>query len=425
MRALAVCGLSGLLRAAGAGGGAPPKPGATGTGVGYRGFLGRGYDIMESDLWTFEDVRPTEFYRLDIPDACFQKWPCPRTEAAEANFFDSIADFSRSFYSSFGIRLEGRLMGIEGSLSASMQKSLAQYGESTRSILDVRISKRASCYHMRGECAFDPGSLNPIVLDVIETLPVDSADAKAMALWDRRFIQRFGTHVSLDSVHGARVKIIATSNSSQEGMEHFLRSAVHAYISSDWGEHIGGKLAISPENEQLDNRSLAQTSYSVRCSAIGGSTAQSPCIKVEQLKTDTEAHGVGDRLEEFFLSESLSDGRSVLSMLLEEMAYVLDRMGYTNHSRTLTKASEYRRCRWPFHWAKIGEEEHGCKCQLTCQNSGEVDEDSCTCKFPSDEFRGRTGANRSQPFGTCQMGPASCGQGARHRTLDSTCALPI
>jgi hypothetical protein len=380
---------------------------------------------MESDLWAFEDVRPTDFYRPDIPDACFQKWPCPRTEAAEAKFFDSVADFSRSFYSSFGIRLEGRLMDIEGSLSFSMQKSLAQYGESTRGILDVRISKRASCYHMRGECAFDPGSLNPIVLDVIETLPVDSADAKTMALWDKRFIQRFGTHVSLDSVHGTQVKIIATSNSNQEGMEHFLRSALHGYISSDWGEHIGGELAISPKSEELDNRSLAEISYSVRCSAIGGSTAQSPCIKVEQLKTDTEAHVVGDRLNDFLLSESSNDGSSILSMFLEEMADVLDRMGYTNHSRTLTKASEYRRCRWPFHWAKIGEGEHGCKCQLTCQNGGEIDDGSCTCKPPSDELRGWTGANRSQPLGACQVGPASCGQGAVYRAVDSTCAPPI
>merc|ERR1711920_538935 len=77
---------------------------------------------------------------------------------------------------------------------------------------------------------------------------------------------------------------------------------------------------------------------------------------------------------------------------------------------TLTKANEYHRCRWPYGWKKTGEEEHGCKCDLTCQNGGEIDEDSCTCKCPADEFHGWTGVDCSQPFGTCQVGPNSGNQ---------------
>jgi len=407
MRAFAVCGLAvcGLARL-----------GTPGVGVERRGFLGKGYGTMQTDLWTLESVHPTEFYRPDIPDTCFREWTCPRTEAVEVKFFDSVADFSRSFYSSFGIQLTGELMGIEGSLSASMQKSLAQYGENTKGILEMRISKRASCYYMRAECAFDPGNLNPTVLDIIATLPVDSANATAMELWDKGFIQRFGTHVSLDSVHGAQLKVIATSNSNQEGMEHFLKSAMQAYMSLHCGDHICGELAISSKDEEFDNRSLAEISYAVRCSAIGGSTAQSPCINVEQHKTDMEAH----RLKDFFQSENLIGDKPVLTMFLEGIENIFNRMGYSNYSHALAKAGEYRRCRWPFHWAKTREEGHACKCQLTCQNGGEIDEDSCTCKPPSDELRGRTGSNRSQPLGTCQADPSSCGRGAGHCAVDGT-----
>jgi len=485
MRALTVCGLAGLLRAAGARGEVPPQscvaeqlllqlPAATrlgllrlqqvavegsdvpplpaanetapatttdffdssagggalgtpGAGIKDRSFLGKGYNTMETDLWTFENVYPTEFYRLDIPDTCFRRRQCSRTEVVETNFFDSITDFSRSFYSSFGIQLKGKFMGIEGSLSASMQKSMAQHGESTKAILEMRIYKRGGCYQMRGECAFDPGSLNPMVLDIIESLPVDSDNATVMALWDERFIQRFGTHVSLGSEHGAQVRAIATSNSNQEGMEHFLKSALQADISLDWGEHVGGELAISSENEEVDERNLAETSYSVRCAAIGGDpTAPSPCIKVEQDKVYTEAHVVEDRLKDFFQPGDLDDGRSVFSMYLKEMADILNHMGYTNHFHTLTKANEYHRCRWPFHWAKTGEEEHGCKCNLSCQNGGEVDEESCTCKCPADEFHGWTGTDCSQPFGTCQVGPNSGNQGAARKcAVDNTCASPL
>jgi hypothetical protein len=482
MRALTVSGLAGLLRAAGARDEVPPQPcaaeqlllqlptatrtgllslqqtavegsevppppgtapatttdpfghtadwgdhGTPGTNIVDRSFLGKGYNTMETDLWTFENVYPTEFYRLDLNDTCFRRRTCSRTEVVETNFFDSITDFSRSFYSSFGIQLSGKFMGIEGSLSASMQKSMAQHGESTKAILEMRIYKRGGCYQMRGECAFDPGSLNPKVLDIIESLPVDSDNATVMALWDERFIQRFGTHVSLGSEHGAQVRAIATSDSNQEGMERFLKSALQADISLDWGEHVGGELSISSQNEEVDERSLAETSYSVRCSAIGGDpAAPSPCIKVEQSKTQTEAHVVEDSLRGFFQPEDLDDGRSVFSMYLKEMADIFNHMGYSKYFHTLTKANEYHRCRWPFHWAKTGEEEHGCKCHLTCQNGGEVDEESCTCKCPADEFHGWTGADCSQPFGMCQVGPNSGNQGAaRNCAVDNTCASPL
>merc|ERR1712060_879172 len=33
-----------------------------------------------------------------------------------------------------------------------------------KAILEMRIYKRGGCYQMRGECAFDPGSLNPMAL---------------------------------------------------------------------------------------------------------------------------------------------------------------------------------------------------------------------------------------------------------------------
>merc|ERR1712151_1022002 len=137
---------------------------------------------------------------------------------------------------------------------------------------------------------------------------------------------------------------------NQEGMERFLKSALQADISLDWGEHVGGELAINSSNEEVDERSLAETSYSVRCSAIGGdTTAPSPCIKVEQGKAYTEAHVVEDSLKDFFQPEDLDDGRSVFSMYLKEMADIFNHMGYSDYFHTLTKANEYHRCRWPFH----------------------------------------------------------------------------
>jgi len=86
---------------------------------------------------------------------------------------------------------------------------------------------------------------------------------------------------------------------------------------------------------------------------------------------------VEDSLKDFFQPEDLDDGRSVFSMYLKEMADIFNHMGYSKYFHTLTKANEYHRCRWPFQWAKTGEEEHGCKCHLTCQNGGELDEESC------------------------------------------------
>merc|ERR1711920_793935 len=61
----------------------------------------------------------------------------------------------------------------------------------------------------------------------------------------------------------------------------------------------GGELAINSSNEEVDERSLAEASYSIRCSAIGGdTTAPSPCIKVEQGKAYTEAQVVEDSLKD-------------------------------------------------------------------------------------------------------------------------------
>jgi hypothetical protein len=406
---------------------AGPRLGAPGVDVADRSFLGKGYNTMDTDLWTFENVYPTEFYRLDVSEDCFRQRMCSHAEIVETNFFDSVAEFTRSFYSSFGIELSGKFMGIEGSLSASIEKSMAQHGQRTKAILEIRMYKRSGCYQMRGQCAYDPGSLNPKVLEVLSSLPVDSDNASSMAAWEDSFIKRFGTHVSLGSEHGAQVRAVATSSSNQQGMQHFLKNALKAEISLEWGEHVGGSFGVESKDEEDNSRSLAETSYSVRCASIGGNaSAMSPCIKFDESGTDTQASTVERRLMDFFTPDDVDDGKSVFSMYLKDMADVFNHMGYSNYSWAMAKAAEYHRCKAPFKWAPNAEGRSTCQCALECKNGGKLDADSCSCSCPADEFHGWTGADCSRPFGSCQVGANSGNQGAARKcAVDNTCASPV
>jgi hypothetical protein len=220
--------------------------GTPGFGVVDVSHLGRGYDIMETDLWTFENVYPTEFYRSDTPETCFRVRMCPRLETVETSFFESLEAFSRSFFSSFGVELSGKYMGIKASLSASVQRSMAQEGSGAKAILEMRMYKRAHCYQMRGQCAYKAEYLSDPVKVALGRLPKGSDDAVSMRTWSDLFIQRFGTHVSLGSEHGVQMRATATSTSNTQGMEHYLRNALKAEISLEFGEHVGPPSVSTP-----------------------------------------------------------------------------------------------------------------------------------------------------------------------------------
>jgi hypothetical protein len=399
-------------------------PGEPGVGVVDRSFLGKGYDIMETDLWTFENVYPTELYVLDMPQTCFRERMCPRAETVETNFHDSVEEFSRSFFSSFGLDFSGRFLGIKGALSVSMQKSMSQSGSKAQSILEMRMYKRGGCYQLRGECAYDAQYLNPEALSLMQGLPLGSDDASAMQLWEDRFIRRFGTHASLGSEHGAQVRATASSSSSAEGMEWYLKNVVSGEIAVEWGQ-AGIGLGFNSSEEEDVARRTEEASYSTRCSTIGGDPAAlSPCIS--QRTTQSEAEMVEARLRDFWTPQDLTTGHSVFSLYLQEVTKILSQMGYYDYSHAVKKAVEYHMCKTPtFKWAPEGSE-HVCTCNLECKNGGTLDVDSCACQCPGDNYHGWTGADCSEPWGMCQMGANSAYEDqARKCPVDNTCATPL
>jgi len=402
-------------------------PGTPGFDVVDSSFLGKGYDVMQTDLWTFENVYPTEFYRLDAPETCFRVRMCPRVETVETNFFNSVEEFSRSFFSSFGIELSGKFMGIKGSLSASMEKSMAQEGSEAKAILEMRMYKRGGCYQMRGECAYKGEYLSDHVKEVLQGLPTGSDDATAMQQWDDNFVKRFGTHISLGSEHGVQMRATASSNSNQQGMEHYLRNALKAEVSLEWGEHVGGSLGINSENEDETSRRMESASFSTRCSTIGGDpAAESPCINQQSVESNAET--VEGKLHDFFTPQDLTTGQSVFSMYLKDVADIFTHMGYHNKSWAMRKASEFHMCQAPqFKWAQLEDrDEHTCVCNLECKNGGTLDHDTCTCQCLRDNFHGWSGADCSEEFGMCQMGANSGNSGAARKcAVDNVCASPI
>lgn len=173
-------------------------------------------------------------------------------------------------------------------------------------------------------------------------------------------------------------------------------------------------------------RRLEDSSISIRCASIGGDpTAASPCISQQGMGSNSSA--VERKLQAFLTPFNLTTGHSAFSMYLKEMSDVLNHMGYSNYSHALKKANEYHMCRPPaFEWALEGEEQHGCKCSLECHNGGTLDVESCTCQCPSDDYHGWTGADCSQPWGRCQMGPNSGNQEAAMKcAVENSCASPI
>jgi len=303
---------------------------------------------------------------------------------------------------------------------------MSQQGSKARQILEMRLYKRGACYQLRGECAYDAKYLNPEALTLLQGLPVGRDDADAMQEWEENFIRRYGTHASLGSEHGAQVRATASSSSKSRSMEWYLKNAVAAEVSVDWGA-AGGSMGFNMSEEEDVSRRTEEVSYSTRCATVGGDPAAlSPCIN--QRSTQSNAQAVEAKLQDFWTPSDLSTGQSAFSLYLKEVTDILGNMGHHNHSRAMRKAVEYHMCQAPhFSWAALDDgAEHACTCSLECKNGGTLDVSKCECSCPSDNYHGWTGADCSESWGSCQMGANSGNKDpARRCPVDNTCASPL
>jgi len=90
---------------------------------------------------------------------------------------------------------------------------------------------------------------------------------------------------------------------------------------------------------------------------------------------------------------------------------------------TLERAVEYSNCRIGQNPPVQAWDDSGCRCVRQCDNGGELDLATCTCKCRGNAKQGWTGPTCSEAYGSCQAGVGTGNPGQRLAARSRASAL--
>lgn len=199
------------------------------------------------------------------------------------------------------------------------------------------------------------------------------------------------------------VRAVASVDSQTKDAQQYLSTAFCFDLS--WLTYVNMKLCS--RNNQSQSSSESTYNYHKSCRAFGGDQSSmhiNPC-------TPSSASSEEDKTAEFNTwlgGGEQGEGQSIYKYDLMPVADILGAMGLDKFTNQMEKAVEFHSCVAPrFKWVQADSgNEHFCKCDLTCQNYGTLNDD-CTCTCRGDDYHGWSGDDCSEPYGTCQMGTNS------------------
>jgi len=250
--------------------------------------------------------------------------------------------------------------------------------------------------------------LQSAFLDRLEALPTGSPyTAERMESWKASFIQRFGTHVTMASSHGALVHSLASADSRFESSSACLNSDL--CLNFGW-VNANAKLELCSQTSQCDNKTRNSQSDTSSCVALGGD----PALQSQICRKDVDQ----STLDAWFAGGDMQAGSSAYRfsfMPISEFLTNVDFAKYFEVSRTLEKAVEYSNCRMNDNPPVQSWDGSGCRCVRQCANGGVLDEATCTCKCRGNLQHGWKGPECRESYGSCQAGPGTGNPGAARR----------
>lgn len=378
------------------------------------GVLGRGHWVAKEDFWSMHSLESVSLFKWEFPADCFEEAQCGAASGFQQNSFSSVRSWASHFGKSFGLDIGGSYEGFSGSVSSSVGSDVYGKGHVIDEISYVRRTSVRKCKHLirTKRCALNKDLVVPDLINWIENLlPIGRPfTAERMLQWERLFIQKYGTHYTIASIHGAMVQAISNSHSSSSVSKKCLDSS----LCGNFGFVNPETVVVDPNGTAGGAASLAFCSSANECTSkehANQAASQSCVAKGGQINLQSKVCGSSisaDDLESFLDGGELDSGSSVIRFTFKPIAEFLTNLdpNYLKAALTLTMAVEFANCRIR-EGIQSWSEDHGCQCSRECQNGGTLDTTDCSCSCRKDDKHGWTGPTCGQTFGSCQSGTGS------------------
>merc|ERR1712045_908992 len=132
-------------------------------------------------------------------------------------------------------------------------------------------SLQRKCYRLIRDkfCAYNMSNLQPALLQRLSSLPLGTPyTAEKMEAWKSAFVQRFGTHLTLGSSHGALVQSLASVDESSELSSDCMSAGM--CMKFGWMGVGNADLSLCSNSSRCDNSGKPLKSQRSTCVAIGG-----------------------------------------------------------------------------------------------------------------------------------------------------------
>merc|ERR1712151_267539 len=167
--------------------------------------------------------------------------------------------------------VSGGFGGFTASIDASIGSKVDSSGSASKRLSYAVKSSQRKCYRLiRDEfCAYNRSNLQSKFLTRLAALPTGSPyDAKKMEAWKVSLIQRFGTHMTMASSHGALVQSLASVNSRSELSSACMTSGL--CMKFGWVAAGNAGLKLCSNTSRCDKGSKSSESHRSTCVAVGG-----------------------------------------------------------------------------------------------------------------------------------------------------------
>lgn len=375
------------------------------------GWLGWGRWVAKEDMWHMTGLRGESLFARHMPGSCFKEADCRHVHSFKSQNFNSVETWSSFYSSSFGLGVSGGYSGFSASVDASMGSTASSSGRVSKRLAYAAQSSQRKCYRLIRDdlCAYNKSNLQPALLQRLAAMPTGSPySVEKMEAWKVSFIQRFGTHITLGSAHGALVQSLASVDARSELSSDCMEFGLCSKFG--WVGAGNAGLNLCSNTSRCDNSSKSSESEKSTCVAVGGN----PTLQSKVCQTDVSQ----ETLESWLDGGDVDDGSSAYRYSFMPLAEFLTNVDFEEFSEaalTLGKAVEYSNCRIGQNPPVEAWEDSRCRCVRTCENGGTLDPAACTCKCKGSAKHGWTGPTCSETYGSCQAGVGTGNLGAARR----------
>lgn len=146
-------------------------------------FVGRGYDLVMSDLWTWKGIYGSKIFD-NFSENCIVEYDCPHVLVTINENFTETHSWYQYFSKSVGLNTDLSWNGLDLSVSHSMGQEDAYLWWTERSSTYIETTNIRSCQMISENDDCNPYKLlSTDMISSLTSLPLLSDDAQTMDLW--------------------------------------------------------------------------------------------------------------------------------------------------------------------------------------------------------------------------------------------------